>query len=851
MCRNAPVHAIFFFSGIAGLGYELVWTRMFATGLGHEFPAMLAVVAAFFGGIAIGAWGLDGVVSRSRAPGLWYAGLELVIGGWALASIALIPLANELAATWIGIEPSPVRHWLVAFAVPFVGLLPATAAMGATLPAMDRFAARLRGSGGVLGGLYAVNTAGAVVGVLATTFVIMPAVGFRATVVALAVVNFLCATATVLGPAVGERARRPVAHDPDDTAAPVRLIVTLFITGLLGIGYEVACVRVMAQVLENTVFSFASALSVYLAGTAAGAALYQRFAAKKRFAPPLALLVQWLAVACLLGVVVLGSSRGLYDACRVFFGGGLRGSVAAEMVLALVVFGPPTLLMGATFSHLAQAAREVSGVGRALAINTIGASLAPPLFGVVLIPVLGMKATAIAAALGYLALIPPSVMTPRRLVPLALCLPAGLLAVSLDLVLVTAPAGSRVIDLRQGVMAVVAVTEDQAGGRLLKVNDRFFMGGTVRSFADRRQAHIPLMLHPNPRSALFLGVGSGMTAGAGTHHVDTVRGVELVPEVIALLGYFAPGNRLDAVGEHGFVVADARRFVRATDERYDVIVADLFQPGRDGSGALYTREHFEAIEPRLADGGVFCQWLPLHQLDLDTLRLIVRTFIDVFPDTDAFMVHFNIETPMLGLIARPQRRPYPADWYRQRLLGRLGLLPVLTDVALADEFSLFGCLMAGPDALRVFAGDGPLNTDDHPRVTFQAPAFSYLGDRRDGEHVRQLIELWSPRAETLIALAPANVDFAQRLDQYLAARDLFLHAAIARTRGRQDEAIEHLIASVRASGDFRTAYAAGIQIATTLRTSDPERCRDLLVALRDARPEHPQAGQCLQAWFGK
>ena len=121
-------------SGVAGLGYQIAWTRMFSAGLGHEVPGMLAVVSAFFAGLALGAFTLDRAVGRARRPGLWYVGLELAIGLWALATVALIPFANELAYTLIGAESDPVRHWLVAFLIPAITLLPATTAMGATLP---------------------------------------------------------------------------------------------------------------------------------------------------------------------------------------------------------------------------------------------------------------------------------------------------------------------------------------------------------------------------------------------------------------------------------------------------------------------------------------------------------------------------------------------------------------------------------------------------------------------------------------------------------------------------------------------------------------------------------------------
>ena len=155
-----------------------------------------------------------------------------------------------------------MRHGLVALAAPLLTLLPATVAMGATLPAMERLVARLRGSGRTIAGVYAVNTAGAMAGTLLTTFLLMPAVGFRTTLFALAAVNFLCAAAIALGPAAGEAARAPIDHRLTDAPGALRLGTTIFMTGLLGIGYEVLCVRVMAQVLETSVYRFASGVCV-------------------------------------------------------------------------------------------------------------------------------------------------------------------------------------------------------------------------------------------------------------------------------------------------------------------------------------------------------------------------------------------------------------------------------------------------------------------------------------------------------------------------------------------------------------------------------------------------------------
>src|ERR1051325_7630637 len=107
--RATILYVIFFFSGAAGLGYQITWVKMFANGLGHEMPATLAVIAAFMAGMGLGAWCLDKVISRSTQPGYWYAGLEVSIGLWAFFSVALIPLANQLAAPLIGLAPSGLR----------------------------------------------------------------------------------------------------------------------------------------------------------------------------------------------------------------------------------------------------------------------------------------------------------------------------------------------------------------------------------------------------------------------------------------------------------------------------------------------------------------------------------------------------------------------------------------------------------------------------------------------------------------------------------------------------------------------------------------------------------------------
>jgi drug/metabolite transporter (DMT)-like permease len=89
-------------------------------------------------------------------------------------------------------------------------------------------------------------------------------------------------------------------------------------------------------------------------------------------------------------------------------GGILLGTIpifSGELAVSALVFLLPTLAMGATFTYIAQGARDKTGLGVAPGGNTLGAACAPFLFGVLLLPVLGSKTTLILLSLGYLLLI--------------------------------------------------------------------------------------------------------------------------------------------------------------------------------------------------------------------------------------------------------------------------------------------------------------------------------------------------------------------------------------------------------------------------------------------------------------
>jgi len=622
------------------------------------------------------------------------------------------------------------------------------------------------------------------------------------------------------------------------TAAIDRTLQTLVATGALGIGYEVLVVRVLGQVAEDTVYTWALLLAVYLAGTALGAATWQRWGACAADALSLRsrlLLAQ--AAACLAGIGALWGAPALQSWVLAALGPGMPSALAAEAAMALAAFALPTLAMGALFSHLCTEARAMQhGFGRALAFNTIGAAAAPIVFGVLLAPALGPKGALLLVVAGYVALAWwPAQRNSWGFAVMIVAITALAVAAP-PLAFVDVPDGGRVVSYRDGTMAAVSVDEDADGVRRLRINNRQQEGSSATRFADARQALLPLLLHPAPKRALFLGLGTGVTAASAAEDPTLdVDAVELLPEVIEASALFrAPAA--DAPRWH-LRAADARRYVRTTATRYDLIVADNFHPARSGSGALYTVEHFAAVRERLAPGGLFCQWLPLHQLDIDTLRIIVRSFLAASPNAWAMLATNSLDTPVLGLVMREGDARFAAVDVRARI-ARPSLPQPLADFGLADEFALLGSFVAGPASLARFAGEAPLNTDDRPVVAYRAPRVTYAPDSRARDRLLALIdELRIEPAE----LVDADAATAQRLAAYGRARQRYLEVGqtvqpVADARQMLAQLRAPLLEVLHLSSDFRPAREPLLRIAAEVARSDPARARAVLDELALLRP---------------
>ena len=848
-------------SGAAALGYEIVWTRQGALWLGHESAAVLAILAAFFGGLGIGALALGSAIQRSRRPGTWYAACEFVIGAWGLLLTLAMPATERVLLDLIGASGSAPWQWSIAFVGMFALLLPATAAMGATLPAMERLLGQVAARGSSIGALYGANTLGAVAGVLLAAFWLVPTIGLWRTSLACAALNLGCAALALFlfRDGATDPATMPVVDGRGPAAGGPVAVATLTITGFLGIGYEVLGVRVLSQVAENTVYTFTVLLAIYLAGTALGAAAWQRWLAAAAAGPGSAMLRDRLllttAGAGLAGLFGMAHAVAI-KAAVLQIPGGDRFVVAllAEGLIAVAAFLLPAMAMGALFSHLTAQARSAGiDLGRAFGVNTLGAAVAPAAVGVALVPVAGLGTAALLVVAGYVGL---ATRGAWRSAPFAVTAAALLATIVLlpPLAIVDLPGGGRVVELIQGPGATVSVVEDAAGVARLHIDNRQQEGSSATQLADSRQALLPLLLHPAPRHALFLGLGTGITATAAARDRELqVDAIELLPEVIAASARFRGAS--DTAEPGGRLVlhqADARRWVRTAARRYQLIVSDNFHPARSGSSALYTVEHFAAIRERLADDGVFCQWLPLHQLDLDSLRSIVGSFLVAFPQATAMLATHSLETPVLGLVGRRDRRALDSRAVAARV-GGIAMAGGVAGFGLVDEYAVLGSFVAGPAALARLATGAPLNTDDLPIVAYRAPRITYVPDTLPRDRLFALLGELSITPREL--LAPSDVSRDSRLAAYWRARDRFLVAGrdvrpVADADAMLQQVREPLLEVLRTSADFRPAYDPLLRMAEQLSQQDPAEARRLLERLEQLVPARVEAGRMLSGAGG-
>lgn len=735
-------YLLFALSGAAGLIYQVLWIRAFTAVFGATAEAAAAILAAFFLGLAVGSDLFGRLADRIARPLRLYALLELGIAIAVLPALGGVALYRALYdELYTALSGHPFLFALLKMALTAAALLPATALMGGTLPALGRALTRDTGSLGQRGGrLYSANIIGAVSGVLVAAFGLPLWLGIRGAYAAAIVINLAVAAVAAtlarheprLEPAPA-RSSRVAEGASEEKRRSHRLLAIAFASGFATIALELLWTRALALVIQNTVYSFGAVVAVFLMGLAGGAILVAWLLG--RFPAWRVLRVSLLVTSPLiaLGPIVLRSlTHGLEPLATP---AGWPGYLVPVMGLSAAVVLLPVMSAGMTLPCVWELWRERPGagsrLGRPTAVNTLGAILGPGVAGFAALPLLGLGGSLAAIAILYLLLgelAVPAGDRPRaggweRAVVLPAFIIIAIAAPPTSLPLARTAPGEEVLWSEEGARGAVAVVE-RHGDRRIKLDNHYAIGGSQVAVEERRQGHLPILLHPRPRSVAFIGLGTGITAGAALAHpeVERVVAMELVPEIIdAARLYFGPWN-VGVIDDPRVevVVEDGRNHLAGTEERFDVIVGDLFVPWREGVGALYTREHFENVRARLEPGGIFAQWLPLWQLSRREFDIIAATFMSVFDHVSVWRGVFSPMGASVALVAHDDGRPVHLPDLSARI-ERLEARDPFDDGFLS-ELTGFMVLYAGDLSGQTerLARAG-LNTENRPRIEWLAP----------------------------------------------------------------------------------------------------------------------------------
>lgn len=722
-------------SGGAGLIYQVLWVKQLSLVVGVQVYAVTTAISAFFAGLALGGLWFGRFADRLSQPLRLYAVLELIVAVLGLGATYAFPQVAQLFALLE--NQAGQLAWLLPFLI--VGL-PAFF-MGGTLPVMVRALSPGTGKVGLGGGrLYAANTAGAIAGTLLAAFLLIPAFGVMGSALFAACLNLLAALgATLLKP---QAVTRPVTEQGNAAHRPgARLGIALYaLAGAVALGYEVVWTQSIVQFMSTRAYAFAVVLATYLAGLVLGSALYAR--KSDRLTDPwgwFGLLIAAAGLISLAQLAGLGQWLILAQTQLEFFvlditGSELAGMCARFAVAAVCVVLLPTTLLGAAFPLALRLVVDRSHVGRdvgtVVAANTFGGIAGVLLTGFVLIPAIGLVRTlatlaAIAAAVGLIAVwrganVGRNMRAAVIILAALTLMTASLLSPSRLADLMPGAGQGKLVFYQEGRAGTVAVIQQGKGDRAFS---RLYIQG-VSNTGDampslrymRLQALIPLLIHRGtPRSALVIGFGTGITAGAMLRYRDLQRPVvaELLPEVLAAAPLFRGSYGAVSDPRLDIRLRDGRRELLSNDQRYDVITLEPPPPSAAGVVNLYSSDFYRLAANRLENNGLVAQWLPLPTQNDEDSRSLVRSFLDVFPHASLWTTELH-EMLLVGSL-----QPIELDVPRIRArFDEPAVAASLREVGVDSVQALLATWISDQDGLGRYAKDALAVTDDRPRIEY-------------------------------------------------------------------------------------------------------------------------------------
>lgn len=826
---------LFLFSGMAGLIYEVIWSRALVLVMGATTFAITTVLVAFMGGLALGSALAGRYAGRASQPQRAYGVLELFIGVYGLATPWLLHVAEPLYRLLY--EQSGQSFWLLVlarFLVSSLFLVVPTTLMGATLPLLVQYMAIGRGKvGAPVAVLYAINTFGAVLGAAAAGFVTIPLFGLSTSTQIAAALNMLVAGFVWLLPrefpgpgAAAEKARGLRAAPPvpppelDTTRGRARMLIFagFALSGAAAMIYQVCWTRALIMSVGPHTYGFTCILAAYITGLGIGSLAVARWVDRWRY--PVAafgLMEVGVAASALAGVPLFGTMPGFVLDVVKAHSSSFNVVLLYEFLAVQAIILVPTALFGAIFpliNRLCARQTDESGrtVGIAYAVNTVGTIAGTIGAGFLMIPAesFGVRRTILAAvvlnaSIG-LALIVCAAGRRWRVGHWASAAAAAATLAGVALVptwntgrLNSAAYWGRqhsVIDqrvryYREGIDATVAVTEAR-GVRSLRINGKIdASNGMDDGYTHVAFPHLAVYSAPKVERMLIIGLGSGISLGSAATHeeIRQIDCVELSEAVVeASRQEFAEycHGALDSPRVN-LIRADGRNHLLLTSTRYDVILSIPSNPWMAGVSSLFTREYFELCKRRLTPQGRLCAWLQAYSISLEDFQSVVRTVASVFP----FITLWQGASQDCMIIA--SAGPFTID--AGRFISGHRVPQIRSDllrIGYAEPHVLASTLVAGGDPLSAWAAGALIHTDDNAHLEFSTPRSLFASERVAVTILKDLFDRAAMPVDELIrhdAGRPEQVAFMEQAHMGQSAARLRTEAAYLSWTGRYAAAV--------------------------------------------------------------
>ncbi len=851
---------IIVFSWACAMLYEIIWARQLILFFGSPVFAVSAMLSALVGGLGLGSFCFRRLADGEKRPLRLCAFLGVGLAIFALIFPTLLDILNAICILiYRGLGAGfYVLSW-VRFVLSFVVLLIPSTLMGGMILLLGR-AAKEGCAGFRADRVFTISMLGASIGCVAAGFFLIQLLGVQSSVHLGVAINLILAGAAFGLDRSWSETSVDLQQDMDDEAgiSPQKEIWrpslwTFAISGFCAMAYPVLWTRILTSFLGNSGYAFSVTLTALLLGITVGSFLFAAIARRIQSSVNLFGLVQiGIGLSLVALIPAFGNLYGISRGLQAALGSGRLWEFVAGFILIII----PTILIGASFPLGRQICAAAKSQSVVHPFSTIGTLLGSLCAGFILISLIGVRPSLLLTA-GLNAVVGCALIlrnTEKSQVISGTAIGGTILTGGVGLMVLlwgNSPPflkngtfwaqhiNDTLVEHTETVDANIATfMTDQGIHRIYVDNDEIVDASRRGSAPHRIIAHLPLLLHPNPERGLVLGFGMGITAHTMTQHSVRVDAVENPKGLIKVARkHFTDVNHnvLDS-SLFNHTINGERNYLLMTPKRYDVISIGALHPLVSSRGPnLYSTDFYRRCKRILTEDGIICQWIPLKRLPETHLKIIVRTFMEVFPNATIWYKYTPDFTILIGTLDRLKIN-------YQRFMERVQVPPVheaLTGDNL-DGMSLLDSFMIGEKAVRVYAGDGPIHTDNHPHLEFFHPRTLMATTHKNIAGLAKYRERSTPYLTNYGRTMSDKIEVRKRIDLYFDATQKLIEAQIEYAKGEYEKAVGVLNQAIAINpDDYTIRYNLGA--AVELANKDyQEELKQTEKVLKQALQSNPQ-----------